>query len=101
MAPLTASITIRLAHAQDAVAVAQLSILDSRRPPAGPVLLAEVDGEPWAAVSLDDHEAVADPFRPSGPVVDLLREHARRLSRAEDRRFQRRGLAQALRLRLA
>ena len=41
----------------------------------GDVLLAEVGGELWAAVELDSGAAIADPFRPSGDLVDLLRLH--------------------------
>ena len=74
-------ITIRLARADEAVAVTELSELDSARRPADPVLVAEVDGALWAAVSLADRHAVADPFRPSGELVGLLRERAHQLRR--------------------
>jgi hypothetical protein len=79
--PLMSSpqVTIRLARPADDRAVADLSVLDSAPRPAEPVLVAEVDGSLWAAVSLADRRAVADPFRPSGELVPLLRERAGQL----------------------
>lgn len=74
-------VTIRLARPGDAAAVAVLSALDSSPRPADPVLVAEVDGSLWAAVSLTDRHAVADPFRPSAELVGLLDERARQLGR--------------------
>jgi hypothetical protein len=59
------------------------------------VLLAEVDGELWAALGVDDGHAIADPFRPSRDALALLRARAQHL-KGEPRR----GLA-ALRPRLA
>ena len=72
-------VTIRLARPEDERAVADLSVLDSARRPRGDVLVAEVDGSLWAAVSLEDRHAVADPFRPSGELVPLLRERAHQI----------------------
>jgi hypothetical protein len=40
------------------------------------VLLAEMGDELWAALSLDTGTAIADPFRPSRDLVDLLRLRA-------------------------
>src|SRR5919198_319240 len=71
-------LTIRYATPDDASTLEQLATLDSRRPPRGVVLLAEVDDEPWAAVSLDDDHLVADPFRPSGELAFLLAQRAKR-----------------------
>jgi hypothetical protein len=70
------NLTIRLATSDDAFAVRRLAVVDSSDPPTGSLLIAEVDDELWAALSLDTGAAVADPFRPSGEVVDLLRFHA-------------------------
>ena len=74
------SLTIRRATAADASAVRRLAALDSAFPPTGDVLLAEVGDELWAALSVDTDHAVADPFRPSGELVDLLRFRAGRLT---------------------
>jgi hypothetical protein len=70
------TLTIRRAHAADAVALGRLAILDSASPPTGASLVAEVDNELWAAVEVDSGAAIADPFRPSGDLVDLLRLRA-------------------------
>ena len=68
------SITIRPGYADDERALVRLAALDSASgvPPA-PLLLAEVDGELRAALSLDDGSVIADPFRPTAEVVALLR----------------------------
>ena len=58
--------------------------------PAGRVLVAEVDGELLAAISLDDGAVVADPFEPTAALVELLRARARQL---EGARAPRRGAA--------
>jgi len=70
------SLTIRTATTADQFAIRRLAVLDSASPPTGEVLLAEMDGELWAAVSVDTGDAIADPFRWSGDLVDLLRVHA-------------------------
>jgi hypothetical protein len=72
-------ITIRRAGARDARSIARLAALDSTRPPAGVVYLAEAAGEPWAAISADDGHVAADPFRPSAGTARLLRVHVRAL----------------------
>jgi hypothetical protein len=69
-------ITIRLAEAADGPALTRLAALDSAAPLADPVLLAEADGEPRAALSLSGERAVADPFHPTAHLLDLLRVHA-------------------------
>ena len=56
--------------------LARLAALAGRRALAGDVLLAEVAGEPWAALSLDETRVVADPFRPTAELVALLRARA-------------------------
>jgi hypothetical protein len=70
------NLTIRHATTADEFAVRRLAVLDSSSPPTGDVLLAEMDNELWAALSLDSGAAIADPFRPSGDLVDLLRLRA-------------------------
>jgi hypothetical protein len=88
------SITIRRATAEDAFAVRRLAAIDSASPPTGELLLAEMGRELWAAVSVDTGAAVADPFRPSGELVELLRFRARRI-RGENH-AERHGLARLL-----
>jgi hypothetical protein len=74
------NLTIRRATAADKFAVRRLAALDSAFPPTGDVLLAEMGDELWAALSIDTGAAVADPFRPSRDLVDLLRFRAERRS---------------------
>jgi hypothetical protein len=70
------ALTIRRATASDAFALKRLAAIDSAAPPTGDVLLAEMGVELWAAVSVDTGAAIADPFRPSGDLVELLRFRA-------------------------
>ncbi|HWH93957.1 MAG TPA: hypothetical protein VNT03_08845 [Baekduia sp.] len=79
--------TIRTALPDDSRAIARLAALDSARVPAGPLLLAEIDGEPWAAIALSSGRAIADPFRPTAALVDLLRRRAAQLATPEQGRF--------------
>jgi hypothetical protein len=77
-----ADVTIRPAYPDDAGALVRLAALDSSPPIADDVLLAEVAGELWAAVSLADGHTIADPFRPSAELVDLLELRAAQLTKA-------------------
>lgn len=98
---LNDQITIRPAYADDERALLRLAALDSAAaPPAPPLLVAEVDGELRAALSLRDHgSAIADPFYPSAPLVRLLGAHAREASRMPRRGSRR--LRRPLRARAA
>jgi hypothetical protein len=80
----SAPLTIRRATPLDAGDVIHLAALDSSRVPTGDVLVARVGTETWAAVSLEDFHAVADPFRPSGDLVVMLIERARSLRRQSE-----------------
>jgi hypothetical protein len=86
-----APLTIRQATFADLAAVATLAELDSSTPPQGDVLLAEVDDELWAALSLQDGHAVADPLRPSAEAVGVLAERRRQLRRPRRARSHRFG----------
>ena len=81
----SASVTIRYARPDDALALLDLADLDSSYPPRGVVLVAEVGGRVWAALSLDDGHAIADPFRPSGELSFLLAERARQIAKTMPR----------------
>jgi hypothetical protein len=84
--PVGADVTLRYARDEDTEALAALADLDSSRAPQGAVIVAEADGELWAAVSLDDGHAIANPFRPSGELTFRLAERARELNRAARRK---------------
>jgi hypothetical protein len=95
-------IVIRRADASDARALTRLAALDSAAAPlAGPdVLIAEIDGQPVAA--LHNGRAIANPFQATASVVELLRVRAQQVDGTKrSRRALRlprvaaRGLAQA------
>ena len=69
-------VTLRLATAHDDSALERLAGVDSRLLPPGPHLVAEREGRIDAALSLCTHELVADPFRPTALLCDVLRCHA-------------------------
>jgi hypothetical protein len=81
--PAHDAVVIRAARDADVAALHDLAELDSAAPLTGPVLVAIVDGRPWAAVGLHDGRAIADPFRPSGAAVELLRLRVAQLRAAE------------------
>lgn len=81
------SVTLRFSSPADERVLARLAALDSSSPPAQPVLLAEVDGQPLAALGVSDGTVIADPFHRTADLVDLLRARARQLnSNAQVRR---------------
>src|SRR5947209_12960209 len=82
IADFTPTISIRRPFPDEAYAVRRLAYLDSRRPLRGDVLVAFVDGDALAAVSLEDGSIVSDPFRRTADVVELLRLRVRLLTAA-------------------
>jgi hypothetical protein len=67
------NLTIRLAGEDDADVLRRLAALDSARPLHGRVLLAESDGVPVAALSLEVGAVTADPFQYTADAVHMLR----------------------------
>ncbi len=76
--PMTFSsiISLRSATEADERVLQDLSELDSRPVLHRPALLAVVDGDPVAALGLDDGRVVADPFTRTAAAVELLRLRA-------------------------
>ena len=70
---MTSPITIRKSSDADQRQLRELAELDSAAPIAGPVLIAEVDERPVAAISLDGRRVIADPFVPTRVLFELLR----------------------------
>jgi hypothetical protein len=70
------TVVIRAARGSDGRVLEDLARLDSQRPLTGDVLVAEQDGVVVAALAGD--RTIADPFRPTADLVDLLRLHAGR-----------------------
>jgi hypothetical protein len=93
------AVTVRLARPADAEAVARLSQLEGKHPPMGPTLVAEVSEAVVAARSLDNGASVADPFRPSAQLSELLALRSAHLRSAANGRasHRRRGLRAWLR----
>lgn len=87
-----ATLTIRRALATDAPSLDELAGLDSARPLAGHVLLAEAEDGPVAAIELDSGRVVADPFRRTAHESDLLRARAAQM-RPRSRRARGRSRA--------
>ena len=81
---LDPTVVIRAARGSDGDALDELARVDSQRPLAGEVLLAEQDGVLVAAAA--GERVVADPFRPTADVVALLRLHAGRSRHAQGAR---------------
>ena len=82
---ISQDVCIRWALPADLPALERVAGLDSKRLPAGPLLVAAVDGRIWAAVATIDGSAIADPFVPSGDLVGLLCTRARQLSDSRPR----------------
>jgi hypothetical protein len=79
MSEYSADIAIRWATDADRPALERLAALDCAAAPSGAVLIADVGGEPHAALEIAGGAAVADPFRPTAYLVELLRLRAARL----------------------
>ncbi len=79
---LAPTVVIRAARGSDGPALRRLAALDSADLPAGDLLIAEADAELVAAMSLETGAKVADPFRRTAEVVDLLAFRAKRLRAA-------------------
>jgi hypothetical protein len=73
------SITIRAARLEDADALRRVAQRDSRAVPEGELLVALVDGEARAAISLATGETIADPFHPTAELVGMLTLRVSRL----------------------
>jgi hypothetical protein len=73
-------ITLRPASPADAAGLARVAERDSAPLPPGPHLVAVRDGRIDAAISLATGALVADPFRHTEDLCELLRVHAARRS---------------------
>jgi hypothetical protein len=80
------TVALRLAERDEAAAVRRLAALDDQPALEGPVLLALLDGEVEAAMSLDDRRIIANPFIATRDLVQLLRLRAQHISGPDPRR---------------
>jgi hypothetical protein len=74
---------IRLATAEDDVALHHLAELDSKRPLDGPILVGAISGTPVAAISLKDDRTIADPFIPTDHLLATIRLRAKGIRAVE------------------
>ena len=79
------TILIRGATTGDGPVLSRLAALDTAPVPFGPTLIAEVDGEPRAALSLRDGDVIADPFARTAELVQLLKVHASAVAETPER----------------
>jgi hypothetical protein len=77
------SVTIRRARTEDESGLRRLAHLDSTKVPDGPMLVAEIEGELVAGVSLITHESFADPFTRTIEIRGLLELRASQLDEPE------------------
>jgi len=80
------TIELRLARVDEDNAVRRLAQLDDAPELEGPAMLAVVDGEAVAAMSLSDLRIVSNPFVRTQHAVKLLRLRAAHLSGRRERR---------------
>ena len=66
------TVVIRVARGSDGAGLHRLAALDSARVPAGELLVAETDGALVAAHAPASGATIADPFRHTAEVVELL-----------------------------
>jgi hypothetical protein len=66
------SVTVRLSRPSDERAIRRLEQLEGRHLPAEPTLVAEAEGRILAVRSVRTRDIVADPFRPTAELVELL-----------------------------
>jgi hypothetical protein len=68
--PVRTAVQLRLSACRDELE--RLAALSDRPARSGDWIVADLDGIPVAAVSLEDGTTVYDPFRPTSQVVSLL-----------------------------
>jgi hypothetical protein len=78
-----AVIALRPAAIGDAAALERLAELSGRVMTYGPWIVAEVDGQLWAALPLAGGEALTDPFRPTAELRALMSLRAKQLGSDE------------------
>ena len=90
-------VVVRLAGPADAAELRRLEELEGRSVPPGPALVVEQGGAVHAVLPLDDSAAIADPFRRTAEMVELLLAERRRMRRGARPRRGRRLLAALMR----
>jgi hypothetical protein len=88
-------VTLRFAFPDDQPALWRLAALDSAEIPVDPVLIAEVDGDVRAALSLSDGRVIANPFHRTMELVALLHARAAQLTGTDEQGGWRRRVRRA------
>jgi hypothetical protein len=88
---LPGDVTIRPATSDDRVELERIAELDSTTLPAGPLLVGQVGEEYRAAYSVSERRAIANPFRRTAELVELLATRAKQLNGGGRRRRRRRS----------
>jgi hypothetical protein len=76
-----ATVRVRRFAERDIDGIRRLAALDEKPVPTGGVLVAELAGELVAALPVDGGEAIADPFKPTKDIVELLRMRASQINK--------------------
>jgi hypothetical protein len=84
------TITLRVSDPADEREIARLAELSERAAASGRYLVADVDGQVWAALPLSGGEPIGDPFLPTLEVKQLLSVRAGQLDTVEARSHDRR-----------
>ena len=95
----TTQITIRRSRDEDRATLIRLATIDSKRYDGAPALLAEAGGEVVAALPVHGGDAIADPFRRTAELVDLLELRAAQIRAQEAERRPGGGAVTPLRAR--
>jgi hypothetical protein len=74
------TVALRMAENDEGHLVRHLAALDDAPVLEGPVLVALIDGEPVAAISLLDRRVIANPFMLTRDLVELLRLRAEHIA---------------------
>ncbi len=74
--PTVASIRASLGEGLDGESIRRLAKISEAEPPEGAVVLAEICGQPVAAVGITDGKAVSDPARTTPALLRHLRLHS-------------------------
>src|SRR3954471_8988347 len=80
----TESVLMRRATDADSARIRTLALLDNKRVPAGPFIVAEAGGEILAGDPLTSGPGVADPFRLTADLVAMLHLRAQQLRGTSD-----------------
>lgn len=85
---LNHDVSVRRATGDDRGDLQNLAALDSADALVGEILIAQVGEEPQAAIEVASGTTIADPFRPTAHLVELLEVRAKALRGQRSNRVQ-------------